>query len=81
MCNKTKEVSGCDGPGEALLRSEIKFWHELIDSLNLENASAEALERMHQALALAQYRLDKLLDEEFSESQSTTSPVRKRRFN
>jgi len=39
-----------------LLRSEIGFWQEMI-RLRGERVSEESLERMHQALALAQCRL------------------------
>jgi len=42
---------------ESLLRSEIAFWRDLIDAQNPAGQSRETLERMHQALALAEYRL------------------------
>lgn len=45
---------------ESLLRSEIRFWRELIESLGPDSQPREAIERMHQALALAEYRLAKL---------------------
>ena len=44
------------GINEALLRSEIGFWQEMIGTSN-ESTTDEALERMKQALALAQSRL------------------------
>jgi hypothetical protein len=47
------------GTNEALLRSEISFWQELITSCD-ETQTPEAMERMHQALALAQCRLERL---------------------
>jgi hypothetical protein len=47
------------GTSEALLRSEISFWQELITSCDGTQAP-ETLERMHQALALAQRRLERL---------------------
>lgn len=50
---------GPDSPAlnESLLRSEIAFWRDMIETQNLAGQSHEALERMHQALALAEYRL------------------------
>jgi hypothetical protein len=47
------------GINEALLRSEIGFWREMIDSCG-ETQPAASIERMHQAMALAQSRLDML---------------------
>ena len=44
------------GINEALLRSEIGFWRELIDSSNSSQPAA-SIERMQQALALAESRL------------------------
>jgi hypothetical protein len=44
------------GINEALLRSEIGFWRELIDSSD-SSQPAEYIERMQQALALAESRL------------------------
>jgi hypothetical protein len=41
---------------EALLQSEIEFWQEVIAACPVTQ-SAESLERMHQALALAETRL------------------------
>ena len=49
------------GISEALLRSEIGFWREMIDSCG-EAQPAASIERMHQAMALAQARLDMLFD-------------------
>lgn len=45
---------------ESLLRSEIRFWRELIESPGADSQPRESIERMHQALALAEYRLAKL---------------------
>lgn len=39
------------------LAEEVQFWLELIASLDETSQSNEALERMHQALALAEFRL------------------------
>jgi len=47
------------GINETLLRSEIGFWQEMIDSDD-ESLAPDALERMQQALALAQSRLKSL---------------------
>lgn len=47
------------GINKALLRSEIGFWQEMIASSD-ESMTDEALERMKQALALAQSRLNSL---------------------
>ena len=44
------------GINEALLHSEIGFWQEMIDSSD-ESMAPDQLERMQQALALAQSRL------------------------
>lgn len=58
MTDAEHQCSGM-GTNEALLRSEISFWQELITSCDGTQAP-EALERMHQALALAQCRLERL---------------------
>jgi hypothetical protein len=44
----------------SLLRSEIRFWRELIESQAARSQTRDATERMHQALALAEYRLARL---------------------
>ena len=46
---------------ELLLRSEVSFWHELLESCD-ENVPAENRERMKQALALAEFRLNGLFE-------------------
>lgn len=46
---------------EAMLRSEIGFWRELIETSDGTEAP-ETLERMQQALALAERRLLKLFE-------------------
>ena len=62
--NSTNEETGSRDPlhgiSAALLRSEIGFWQDLIESSKGPLASG-ALERMEQALALAQSRLQRLL--------------------
>jgi hypothetical protein len=49
------------GPGHRLdprlLQSEIDFWRSLIESQPRAARSRESIERMQQALALAEYRL------------------------
>jgi hypothetical protein len=44
------------GIGEALLRSEIGFWRELIESCQ-ETDPPDSIERMRHALALAESKL------------------------
>lgn len=48
------------GISAALLRSEIGFWQDLIDS-SAEPLAPEALERMEQALALAELKLKRMV--------------------
>jgi hypothetical protein len=48
------------GAAEVLLRSEIGFWRELIDSCP-EAHSSDSVERMNHALALAESRLADVL--------------------
>lgn len=48
-----------DRIGENLLRSEIEFWQEIIETCPVTQPP-ESIERMHQALALAESRLEKL---------------------
>jgi hypothetical protein len=43
---------------EELLRIEIAFWKQLIGSVDNGKRSCEYIERMQQALVLAEYRLD-----------------------
>lgn len=62
---------------ESHLVAEIEFWRELIDS-QTRNRSATALERMRQALALAERKLLLLeLDLTVSEDGTTGSRSRK----
>lgn len=49
------------GINEALLQSEIEFWREMIDSCELIQ-TAESLERMSQAMALAETKLSNLFE-------------------
>lgn len=56
------EYAGCDSnPAriascETLLRSEIAFWRDMIDSCDADHPP-ESLERMRQAQGLAEFRL------------------------
>ncbi len=45
-----------NGTNEVLLRSEINFWKDMISACDPEHP-LESLERMQQALALAEWRL------------------------
>ena len=72
------------GISAALLRSEIGFWQELIDASESPLAP-DALERMEQALALAESRLKRLFQNSqqpvanASFSQSNVYNIRNRR--
>ena len=60
--SQRQAVTGTEyGINEALLRSEIAFWSEMIESCD-KTQTADALERMHQAMALAELRLSGLFD-------------------
>jgi len=56
-------------PNEAALRSEVGFWREMIRARS-DALPAEAVERMHHALALAEYRLVALYGRRFEDSAS-----------
>jgi len=56
----------------ALLQSEIEFWREVIATCP-DTQSADSLERMHQALALAEARLARVA----ISSLSAVSPIRR----
>ena len=55
-CSPQTPVNRDDRIRTALLRSEISFWRELIDSCQ-ESHCPESLERIRQALALAESKL------------------------
>ena len=57
---------------ELMLRSEVSFWHELLESCD-ENVPAEHRERIKQALALAEFRLNGLF--EHHQKQGTSNNV------
>lgn len=61
-CDQQK-TDGCDAqPEEAMLRTEISFWQDLIDTCP-DSQSPDSIERMNHALALAKLRLAKLSTE------------------
>jgi hypothetical protein len=60
MFHDIEDKPSAQALNESLLRSEIRFWHELIESLGEVPRPRESTERMHQALALAEYRLAEL---------------------
>jgi hypothetical protein len=56
----SEETVQSGGLNADLLLAEIRFWQDMIGALNTDSCSREAAERMHQALALAEYRLASL---------------------
>jgi len=64
MSHPNEQEQEYTGIKESLLRSEIRFWHELINSLDRKSGSTATLERMQQALALAEYRLVTLKEQD-----------------
>ena len=48
-----------ESDGMALLNAEIEFWKEIIETCPVSHSS-DCVERMHQALALAEHKLAKL---------------------
>ena len=54
--NFMNSASANQPASEALLKSEIAFWREMIQSCDA-GYPADSLERMNQALGLAEYRL------------------------
>ena len=48
-----------ESDGMALLSAEIEFWKDIINTCPVSHSS-ECVERMHQALALAEHKLAKL---------------------
>ena len=55
----SEEETGGSQFNEIALRSEVSFWREMIQARS-EELAAEAVERMHYALALAEHRLVEL---------------------
>ena len=62
---QNKQTTAAPGGGDSSaaiheankLREEAHFWRELIGSVDENGHSSETVERMRQALALAEYRL------------------------
>lgn len=71
------EGRGADGHGtgdsEALLRAEISFWRELLQECN-DSVPAASIERMRQALALAEHRFLRLGVEARARGRSSDCP-------
>lgn len=61
-------------PGEEMLRAEIGFWREMLESCDT-NAPAESIERMQQALALAERRFFQLLGDNRGARVSWAGPA------
>ena len=72
MLEDLEQGPGIQGANEALLLSEVRFWRELIESLDDQTRPRESIERMHQALALAEFRLTGLFNN--FDLSTTTSP-------
>lgn len=71
--NSNDEQTGLQGAHyEALLRSEVEFWQEVIANCP-STQSDESRERMRQALALAEMRLARLT----GESAAVVSPLQR----
>jgi hypothetical protein len=61
--------------GEALLRAEIGFWREMLSDCD-EACPPDSVERMRQALALAEHRLMLLLKAPAADGPSSIGPGR-----
>jgi hypothetical protein len=62
------------GTSETLLRAEIKFWRELLSESD-GSLPAESIERMRQALALAEQRFLRLFGEHSTGQRSSSGPA------
>ena len=62
-----------EAQGECLLRAEIGFWRELLEVADC-TVPAESIERMQQALALAECRLLQLFGERSAQAASSACP-------
>ena len=69
-----REILSARRENEAMLRSEVGFWRDLIDGCD-DTQPPESIERMHQALALAERRLRRL----FQVHQQTDRDARRGR--
>jgi hypothetical protein len=77
--NESAADECCDhqgtGASEAMLRAEIGFWRGLLNSCD-QAVPVESVERMEQALALAELRLLQLYGGEEAGRASCSGPVR-----
>jgi hypothetical protein len=62
------------GRVEFLLRTEVAFWRDLLESCGAD-VPPESIERMRQAAALAELRLLQLYSEPAHDPRSTTRPA------
>jgi hypothetical protein len=71
---KPPGTTGDDRHGaEILLRAEVAFWREMIGSCDADHPPA-SLERMQQALALAEYRLLRCFRADIGPAATTGGP-------
>jgi hypothetical protein len=63
----------CEAQGETLLRAEIGVWREMLEVADC-TVPAESVERMQQALALAECRLLQLFGERSAQAASSSCP-------
>ena len=63
------------GRSEFLLRTEVAFWRDLVESSG-DAVPPESIERMHQALALAESRLLQLYSADGCAVRPSDGPVR-----
>jgi len=66
-------VRDAEAQGDGLLRAEIGFWRQLLAAAE-PTLPPESIERMQQALALAEYRLLRQLGERPGAGVSSTGP-------
>ena len=69
----TGTIRGGHDDAEILLRAEVAFWREIIGSCDADYPPA-SLERMQQALALAEYRLMRCYRADGGPVRSTGGP-------
>jgi len=48
---------GAARPSASQLQQEVQFWRDMLAATGMDKHSRESVERMKQALALAEYRL------------------------
>jgi hypothetical protein len=75
-CLARGETAHCEaGDSAALLHAEISFWRDLLNDCD-GSLAPESIERMRQALALAEYRLLQLCGMRRTETASSDGPTR-----